>query len=296
MTWRTRNFNDTLNVEVFEADQDSETIVFIAGLGGTTRYWGPRIEPLLKRYRIVLVDLLGFGLSPKPWTKYDVARHLDSLNKALSDFERFTIVGHSLGALLAIAYAAENPTQVNNIVALSLPRFEDQDSAYRYFRQKSVKGGFLFTNIVLTTLTCVLSRRVFGRILPYVVRSLPREVVEDLVQHTWRSSTSSLWEVVYRYNVEVDLLRLPNDIAIQFIHGDMDVTAPVEPIQELVEHRSNWKLDVLPGLDHHPFLKAPDACLRLITSVVEPAIHDQGQMPSLMGNEPATVQWSVMTR
>jgi pimeloyl-ACP methyl ester carboxylesterase len=44
------------------------TVVFLHGLGATTRYWGPRVTPLAARARLVLVDLLGFGRSPKPWT------------------------------------------------------------------------------------------------------------------------------------------------------------------------------------------------------------------------------------
>ena len=35
------------------------TLVFVAGLGGTTRYWETRVTELAQEHRIVLVDLLG---------------------------------------------------------------------------------------------------------------------------------------------------------------------------------------------------------------------------------------------
>ena len=77
------------------------TLVFVAGLGGTTRYWETRVTELAQEHRIVLVDLLGFGRSPKPWVKYSVERHVDALRRVLAPLGPVTLVGHSLGALIA---------------------------------------------------------------------------------------------------------------------------------------------------------------------------------------------------
>lgn len=77
--------NNTLHTEVY--GRGTQTLVFVAGLGGTTRYWRSRLRGLETRYRIVLVDLLGFGQSPKPWTQYSVKRHVDELRTALADFQ-----------------------------------------------------------------------------------------------------------------------------------------------------------------------------------------------------------------
>jgi len=248
--------------------QGDETLVFIPGLGGTTRYWAPRLQSAKDRYRIVLVDLLGFGESPKPWYRYSVENHVQALHTAIRALGPVTLVGHSLGALLTIAYAARYPDQVRNVAVLGMPYFGSQRRAYRYMRQGSVKGGYLLTNVALTMAVCVLTRRVLGRLLPYLIRNVPREVAEDLVKHTWRSSTSSLWEVVYRYDAAEDLKRLPARIGMLLIHGDEDVVAPVAAIQRLSASQPSWRLRVLPGVDHHPFLRDPPGCLALIDALV----------------------------
>ena len=80
---------------------DGPTVVFLPGLGGTTRYWSSRVAALERRYRVVLVDLLGFGDSPRPWARYSVERHVQSLAEVLRPYGRVTLVGHSLGALLS---------------------------------------------------------------------------------------------------------------------------------------------------------------------------------------------------
>ncbi|MFQ6004458.1 MAG: alpha/beta fold hydrolase [Woeseia sp.] len=245
-----------------------ETIVFIPGLGGTTRYWASGVQPLEKRHRVILVDLLGFGRSPKPWTQYTVERQVQELHAVLEPLGPVSLVGHSLGALISVAYTARHPEHVRNITLIGMPYFGSQGTAYRYMRSGPVRGGFLYTNVALTMIACIITRRVLGWLLPYVLRSVPREVAEDLVKHTWRSSTSSLWEVVYRYDAAEDLNRLPVHIGVSCIHGDQDVMAPLRAIVRLTATHPGWRLRVLTGVDHHPFLRDPEGCLAPIDARV----------------------------
>jgi len=268
--WRTGG-EGTASLYTQTLGQGEETLVFIPGLGATTRYWASRLDVIADPYRIVLVDLLGFGSSPKPWVRYSVERHVSALHEAFATFRPMSLIGHSLGALLALTYAARHPDRVKNLVLLGMPYFGTQRDAYDYYRRGPMRGGFLVTNIVLTTVACILTRRVFGRVLPYLIRHVPREVAEDLVKHTWRSSTSSLWEVLYRYDPGDDLKRLPPRIGVLCIHGDQDVMAPLAAIERLTARRPHWRLQVLPGVDHHPFLRDPEACMALIDAFIATA-------------------------
>ena len=87
-----------LNYETLGEAQDS--IVFIHGIGGTTCYWRTRVQKLASNYRLILVDLLGYGESPKPWTKYTVDRHVVELYQVLQKQESLTLVGHSFGKII----------------------------------------------------------------------------------------------------------------------------------------------------------------------------------------------------
>ncbi len=184
------------------------TIVFLPGIGATTRFWtyvlttgaGPSLPG-----RHLLIDLLGFGRSPKPWTTYDVERHISELHRVLAPVGRIILVGHSLGARLAIAYAARYPEQIERLVLVSLPFFGDAEQAKRFFRDKGA-NGWIWTHLVPMALMCLFSRRLLGWAFPYLISSVPREVAEDLTQMTWRSSTSTIWEVIYGY----DLARPPS--------------------------------------------------------------------------------------
>ena len=249
---------------VTTAGNQGETVVFLPGLGGTTRYWRSRVEPLASSHRLVLVDLLGFGRSPKPFVRYTVERHLDALHAVLDDLGTFTLVGHSLGAVLSVAYAARHPERVERLVLLSLPYFGSEQAAIRHFRSGKSAEQWLMTNAVLTAITCVLTRRVFGRLLPRLLPDMPREVAEDLVQHTWRSSTSSLWQAIYRHDLARDAAALRPALRVDCIHGDQDATAPLGGLRQLSRGRPGWRVTVLPGVDHHPLLRDPGGCLHVI--------------------------------
>ena len=244
---------------------DGPTLVFIPGLSGTTRYWQGRLGALEKKYRILLMDPLGFGDSPKPWSRYTVDRHVDALYQTLKNEKQFVLIGHSMGTLLSIAYATRHPGQVTGLVLLSIPFFGSAKEARRFFSNQPIPFGWFFSNMVLAAVICLITRRVFGRLVPYFRRDLPREVAADIVKHSWRSFTSSFWEVVCNYDSKKDADAL-GDLPVLFIHGDQDDTAPLAGAMALANGRQNWHALILSGVDHHPWLRAPEVCQDAIAS------------------------------
>jgi pimeloyl-ACP methyl ester carboxylesterase len=237
-------------------------LVFIPGLSGTTRYWRGRLGDLEKKYRILLIDPLGFGDSPKPWSRYTVDSHVDALYQTLKNEKQFALVGHSMGTLLSIAYAARHPEQVERLVLLSTPFFGgDAKAARRFFSSQPVPLGWFFSNMVLAAVICMITRRIFGRLMPYFRSDLPREVAADIVKHSWRSFTSSFWEVICNYDAKRDADAL-GDLPVLCIHGDLDETAPLIGALVLAAGRPSWQVHILNGLDHQPWLRAPEICQR----------------------------------
>ena len=239
-------------------DAGDTPVVFLHGLGGTARYWqSTPVMPVFPGAYTRLVDLYGFGASPRPWCRYTVARHLEALRRTLSATVPQVLVGHSLGAVLALAYAAHHPASVRGLVLIGLPQFGSRDDAATWFRQQP--GGWIYTNLLATMLACVVTRRVARGLLQYLVRDVPRVVAQDLVQHNAMSSATSLWNVIYRHDSVGDANALPTGLPVLCIHGRDDTTAPIHAIRTLHRHRSDWALLELDA-DHHPWLRQPLAC------------------------------------
>ena len=84
------------------------------------------VFPLLQPgYRVLAIDLLGFGGSPAPAeATYTVEEHVNCLQRTLRKLQvntPFVLAGHSMGALIAARYAARNPAHVSGLVLISPP-------------------------------------------------------------------------------------------------------------------------------------------------------------------------------
>src|SRR5207248_8411073 len=96
-------------------------VVFIHGLGASLYAWRKNLAPVMAAgYRVVALDLLGFGSSDKPAHGYTntayaqlVVALMDSLH--LPDA---VLVGHSMGGAIAAELAIASPTRVRGLVLI----------------------------------------------------------------------------------------------------------------------------------------------------------------------------------
>jgi pimeloyl-ACP methyl ester carboxylesterase len=111
-------------------------ILFIHGIGNTGDAWHDVIAKLPDDVTIYSIDLLGFGDSPKPeWAKYNTSTQAQSIIATLLKLQvnrRLIIVGHSLGALVAVEVARRYPMLVKSLVLCS-PPFYRPTGGGRYY-------------------------------------------------------------------------------------------------------------------------------------------------------------------
>jgi pimeloyl-ACP methyl ester carboxylesterase len=113
--------------------RSKQTLVFIHGIGGTGDAWKEVIASLnVADVRIITVDLIGFGESPRPeWATYSTkfqARSLLSTLLRKGVLGKVTIVGHSMGSLVAVEMARRYPFAVKQLVLCSPPLYKETDS------------------------------------------------------------------------------------------------------------------------------------------------------------------------
>lgn len=96
-------------------------IVLLHGFGGSMWQWEYQQADLAARYRVITLDLLGSGLSDKPDINYRPDRLVESVRGFLDELgiDRVSLVGNSMGAGLAIAFALTYPDRVDRLVLIS---------------------------------------------------------------------------------------------------------------------------------------------------------------------------------
>ena len=94
------------------------TIVLVHGLGGTGLNWMPTARRLIAGHHVVMVDLPGHGESPlpDPFSLDDVAESLDGVMTRQP--QGAVLVGHGMGALVAMAELRRHPDHVKGLVII----------------------------------------------------------------------------------------------------------------------------------------------------------------------------------
>lgn len=111
-----------------------EPVILLHGYAQNSHMWRPLIVELAKSRLVIAPDLRGFGQSSKPDIGYDkktMAQDVHNLAMSLG-LKRASIVGHDIGLMVAYAYAAQYPTEVDRIVLMDafLPGVGDWKSVW----------------------------------------------------------------------------------------------------------------------------------------------------------------------
>jgi len=103
-------------------------IIFLHGWVGSWRYWIPAMQAASISFRTYALDLWGFGDSAKNPYYYAIENQTDLLDQFLQEMGigKIALVGHGLGAVIALLYTAKNPRFVDRLMTVCLP--SDQNS------------------------------------------------------------------------------------------------------------------------------------------------------------------------
>jgi len=113
-------------MHVFGVGSGDNTIVLVPGYGTASPYVD--FEPLWSRIsnknRVVVVERFGYGFSDTSIKGRSIANVVKEMKEALKlsgEKPPYTLVGHSLGGTISVAYAQAYPDEVSNIVMLDAP-------------------------------------------------------------------------------------------------------------------------------------------------------------------------------
>ena len=111
-----------------------DPVVLLHGYAESSHMWLPLIAKLVDEHTVIAPDLRGFGQSAAPedgYTKAAMARDIHALVKSLG-YGRIRLVGHDIGLMVAYAYAAQYPDDVDRLVLMEafLPGVGDWNSVF----------------------------------------------------------------------------------------------------------------------------------------------------------------------
>lgn len=129
--------NQGVNIDYEDSKIGDTVLLFVHGFGINKSYWTNQTAFFSKKYRVIALDLPGFGQSGKnrdSWAVEDFSKDVSTVLTQL-DLKNVILIGHSMSGAIALETALNNPTRVIGVVGvdnfknlgmIQTPQFKEQ--------------------------------------------------------------------------------------------------------------------------------------------------------------------------
>lgn len=242
-------------------------VVFVHGLGGSLSTWALNLPAFVRQFRICALDLVGAGSSDKPAIDYSVtaladflARFLDTLGP---DWQRISIIGHSLGGAVALAFTERHPGRIERLVLVDSAGLgpEIDNTVLSLVRTEPT------TEHIRTELACFFTNPDF------VQQSLVEQIYQQRMLAGAHEALLATTEAAFgggqqRIDLRQTLATLPNPVLV--IWGAADRVIPVAHAQsvgaQFIAPTQKRRVEVFTDCAHCPHIERSDAFNQTVMS------------------------------
>jgi pimeloyl-ACP methyl ester carboxylesterase len=247
-------------VVVYEAGRGKpRAILLVHGIGEEgARDYRDHIAWLEQSFHVIAVDLPGFGASDKANVLYSPSNYARVLKHVAERFLRrpFVLVGHSMGAVVALRYAAAYPGDVQRLVVVDAPGVLHRHAATSQFLAHL---GLEFVPPFLDPLERFtnLARRILA---PLERLTLDPQVILSSPQLRQTLLGSDPAKIAGLAVVSEDLRRVLPEVRADtlIVWGAQDTIAPLRTGKVLALKLPNSRLVVIERAAHTPMQEAPE--------------------------------------
>ena len=241
----------------YEAMGSGPAVVLIHGGLIDSRLWDAQMKPLSKRFRVVRYDIRGYGRSPAPTGEYYPLEDL----RALLDFlkiDKATLVGLSLGGIVAADFALEHPARVERLVlvgsGLRGAKLPPDDKAANARRVAASEGlGKYFDEFLKSDMLAGVRDR------PAAREAMQRMMVENYKADAYiRAGLPQSPEPPTAQRL--GQIRAPTLVVV----GSLDAKNAQDVAGMLAAGIPGARKVVIPGASHHPPVETPEEFNRVL--------------------------------
>jgi len=235
----------------YERVGEGQPVLFIHGLGSSSRDWEMQVPRFSKQYQVITFDLRGHGQSEKPRGPYTMslfARDTAELVKSLG-VAPVHVVGISLGGMIAFQLAVDYPDLISSLVIVNsgpevvVRTMKDRWNVFMRFATVRLLG--------MRKMGEVLSRRLFPKEAQAEIQKL---FVERWAENDPRAYSDTLRAIV-GWNVTDQIHKI--DLPTLVVAADGDYT-PVSAKEGFVLMMPRAKLVVIEDSRHATPVDSPE--------------------------------------
>jgi len=253
-----RTPSGTANVKV---EGEGPPIVLIHGFGAALDWWDEIAPGLAHDHTVIRLDLLGHGGTEAPRSGYAIERQAALVREVLDRLgvARATLVGHSMGGEVAVAFTSANPNAVERLVLIDSP-----PNPERSFTLRTRAGFTPLIGQVLWHLRTdgVLRQGLAQGFAPGF--KVPEKFVADLWQLTYSAfhqAHDGSVAYVAAEDAPARLARLDPSPKLLVIFGAQDALIPTASAKQF-DTVPGARLVMIDGAGHSPMVEKPDETLQ----------------------------------
>ena len=252
---------DGNSIRYIEEGTSKENLLLIHGLGASAERWEHVIPQFAKNYRVLVPDLIGFGLSDKPVVDYTTDYLSTFIRKFLKklNIDSVSIIGSSLGGQIGAEFTYQNNSMVDKLVLISpsgimkhsTPALDAYVMAALYPSDSSASNAFQIMS---------------GS------KNIDKKTIKEFVQrmklpNAKMAFMSTLLGLKDAEIISEKLVSIKSPTLI--IWGENDPIIPIKYAQSFVSEIDDCRFVKMENCGHTPYVEVPDKFYKIVSDFLK---------------------------
>jgi pimeloyl-ACP methyl ester carboxylesterase len=249
---------------------NGDPILCLHGLGGNIFTWRNFIKPFSRNHKLILVDLRGFGASPKPIDPhYSLEEHADQIYGIIlrDNLTKLTLIGNSLGGAVALLVASrlceQEPNRLSKLVLIAAGAYKEYLPRYLKLMRTPLGAPMIYlapsrlaTRFVLQAAYYDSQKLTIEQTIAYSGPMASRGGRHALLQTAKQCIPPRSDEMI----AKLSSITVPTLL----LWGREDAVIPLKVGQLLEQAIPNSKLEVIDNCGHIPQEEKPDETIERV--------------------------------
>ncbi len=264
-----------------EGNAKNPTVILLHGFNGSLLNFDRLVPLLVEDYRLVSIDLPGFGLTGAiPSADYSTESFIDTVTTLTTHLgiEKFSIAGNSMGGGVAWRYALNNPRKVESLILIASSGVMTEEDSRKFAERKENSP------IVWRLMNSNILKRFLSYYTPkfFATQGLKVSVYDQKlanIEHAMQFHDLVLLEGSRNAILSMSMgsrskMHGPESLSrieapTLVIHGDKDNIIPIERSQVFEEYIDNVEVKIYSQIGHLPMYEDPNKTANDIKSFLQ---------------------------
>ncbi len=252
--------NKGVNIAYNDTKKGDTTLVFVHGWGINKTYWENQDTVFARHYRVVTMDLPGFGESGKnrkSWTVEDYARDVSAVLNGL-DLKNVILIGHSMSGAIALETALNHQPRVLGLIGID--NFNTYGAKETPQSKKETEAFFKEARAhYKKTVTAYVNQALFA---PSTPKSIRKRVVDDIANSDSTIALDCIEQsMAYQGDAKLKTLKMPLYL----------INSSANPTDTLAFRKNGiaYRFFNIGRTGHYPMLEKPEKFNALLTQAID---------------------------